>query len=124
GVLEYCLMGAGKASGGSRAVASDMNCRQILAGYVAPNTVIPPTFVIGISPDGFPIQTAAVNWGVYPTNQASWLWSVVPVLPAAGRSKLPRVALAVPLFSTCLSMLVSVRATLGSSTCTPTVGAW
>ena len=58
--MNGAASGAAKSSGGSGPVASSMNLRQICAGYVAPKTVTPPTFVMGIYPEGFPIHTAAV----------------------------------------------------------------
>src|SRR3954465_10007586 len=113
-----------KSYGGSVRVALSMKVRQILAGYVAPNTLIPPTFVIGVNPLGSPIHTAAVYCGVNPTNQASALSSVVPVFPAAGRGKLPSVFDAVPLRIGPFNISTSVRATFGSRTRAPTLGAW
>ena len=41
-----------------------MNAAQISAGYVAPNTEMPPTLVIGVSAFGSPIHTAVVSCGV------------------------------------------------------------
>ena len=58
------LSGGWKSGAGAGPDAKVMNFRQICAGYVAPKTRIPPTFVIGISPTGLPIQTAAVYCGV------------------------------------------------------------
>src|SRR5262249_5942030 len=89
-----------KPSGGRFAVASSMNWRHIRAGYVAPCTAPPGRPTIGSSPFGFPIQTAAVYWGVKPTNHASTLLSVVPVLPAIGRGNPLSVPLAVPNLTT------------------------
>lgn len=45
------------------------------------------------------IMTAVASCGVYPTNQAERLLSVVPVLPAAGRPS-PRAAKPVPSLTT------------------------
>src|SRR2546429_378815 len=64
-----------------------MNRRQIVAGNVGPDTEIPCTDVIGISPLGYPIHTVASSEGVNPQNQASAKLSVVPVFPADVRPK-------------------------------------
>src|SRR5205823_3004815 len=64
-----------------------MNSRQIVAGNVGPETEIPCTEVMGISPCGYPIHTVASSDGVKPQNQASAKLSVVPVLPADVRPK-------------------------------------
>jgi len=58
-------VGTGKAfSEGAKSIALSMNRRQIVAGNVGPETSIPCTFVIGISPRGYPIQTVASSDGV------------------------------------------------------------
>ena len=44
--------GCGKSAGYLFATAVDMNARQIVAGKVGPETAIPCTFVIEISPRG------------------------------------------------------------------------
>jgi len=59
-----------------------MNSFQIVAGKVGPDTEIPCTDRIGISPLGYPIQIVASSPGMKPLNQASAKLSVVPVLPA------------------------------------------
>src|SRR5213592_4393302 len=64
-----------------------MNRRQFVAGNVGPETEMPWTEVIGISPRGYPIQTVASSEGVKPQNHASAKLSVVPVLPAEVRPK-------------------------------------
>jgi hypothetical protein len=51
-------------------------------GAANPPPVAPPPRGLLSS---LPIQTAAANWGTYPTNQTSRSEEVVPVLPAAGR---------------------------------------
>jgi hypothetical protein len=56
---------------------------QIVAGNEPPVTEIPWTDFINV-PSGYPTHTAVVSLQVKPTNQASRLFSVVPVLPAAG----------------------------------------
>jgi hypothetical protein len=43
----------------------------MLAGKVGPETAMPCTSSIGISPFGYPIQTVASSRGVYPENHAS-----------------------------------------------------
>ena len=63
-----------------------MNLCQIWAGKVPPATVMPCTLVIAMRASGCPTQTAVESWGMKPQNQASLQSSVVPVLPAAGRS--------------------------------------
>src|SRR3954464_9259913 len=110
--------GAMNPVGGAPDNAADMNAPHIRAGYDPPTTCT-PLITIGSRECGFPSQTAAVSCGVYPTNQASLLPSVVPVLPAAGRPKLPSDPLAVPSEMTCVSIDVSVRAISGASTCRP-----
>ena len=47
-----------------RPVAAIMNDFQIVAGKVGPETAIPCTFSIGISPRGYPIQIVASRLGV------------------------------------------------------------
>ncbi|MBW8742721.1 MAG: hypothetical protein JF623_08865 [Acidobacteria bacterium] len=64
-----------------------MNRRQIVAGNVGPETSIPWTPRIGISPCGYPIHTVASSDGMKPQNQASAKLSVVPVFPAERRPK-------------------------------------
>src|SRR6476659_2839306 len=58
-----------------------MNNFQIVAGNVGPETAIPCTDVIGISPFGYPSQIVASRPGKKPQNQASAKLSVVAVLP-------------------------------------------
>src|SRR5207244_3970081 len=78
----------GKSFGnGAKSTARSMNRRQIVAGNVGPDTEIPCTDVIGISPLGKPIHTVASSEGVNPQNQASAKLSVVPVFPADVRPK-------------------------------------
>jgi hypothetical protein len=48
-----------------------MKSRQIVAGNVGPDTEIPCTLRIGISPCGYPIQTVASSDGRKPQNHAS-----------------------------------------------------
>ena len=71
------------------ASAAFINAVHICAGKDPPVTVSsPPTpdMEIGFPfASSFAISTAAASCGVYPTNQALLLSSVVPVLPAAGR---------------------------------------
>src|SRR4051794_5542010 len=62
-----------------------------------------------------PTQTAVDSRGVYPTNQVSSLWVVVPVLPADGNGGAPT-DLAVP-FHTLLRAKFIVLAYLGSIAC-------
>jgi hypothetical protein len=59
-----------------------MKSLQIVAGKVGPDTAMPCTESIGISPRGYPSQIVASRLGVKPQNQASAKLSVVPVLPA------------------------------------------
>src|SRR5262249_43577195 len=84
--------GWAKSNGGNCCTAPNIVSAQIFAGYVAPKTrptrKLPPCIGV-VSFNGSPIHTATVYCGVKPLNQASTSWSVVPVLPAAGRGKLP-----------------------------------
>src|SRR5690606_15362698 len=52
-----------------------------------------PTALNGLS--GSALNAAIASWGVYPTNQAVRLASVVPVLPATGRPTMPATSRAV-----------------------------
>jgi hypothetical protein len=82
-----CVFGSGKSTAGVLPIADSMNSLQIWVGKVGPETVIPCTSSMGISPEAYPIHTDVASVGVYPQNQASALFSVVPVLPADGRPK-------------------------------------
>ena len=79
------------------------------AGNVPPNTLIPPTSFIGTTDSGFPIHTAVASWGVNPMNHASPCLSVVPVLPATGRSD-SRALVPVPPVTTAWRATISWRA--------------
>jgi hypothetical protein len=72
-------------SAGTPASAARMYRLKIRAGKLPPDTLIPWTSSIGMSPSRRPTQTAVASWGVNPTNQALPWFSVVPVLPASGR---------------------------------------
>ena len=71
----------GNDCGGVPASIEAVNACQIRAGYVPPNTSMPPTSVIGTAASGAPIHTAVASCGAKPTNHASALLSVVPVFP-------------------------------------------
>ena len=64
------------------------------------------------APSEKPTHTAVASSGVYPTNQVSSLWLVVPVLPADGNGGAPT-DLAVP-FHTLLRAKLIVLAYFGS----------
>ena len=75
----------GRSNGQARSpfVATVMYRRQIVAGKEPPVTEMPWTLRMKV-PSGYPTHTAVVSRHVYPTNHASRLFSVVPVLPADG----------------------------------------
>src|ERR1700704_5311497 len=76
------VLGDGNSFGnGAYVDARSMNSFQIVAGNVGPETEMPCTESIGISPFGYPIQIVASSPGTKPENQASAKLSVVPVLP-------------------------------------------
>src|SRR3954451_14870431 len=95
---------------------ADMIRPQIRAGYVPPSTG-PPLYsvVIGVLVSAWPTQTQVVKCSSPPQNQASPLFSVVPVLPHSASS--PNWAsLPVPSSTLRWRMLFIVEATLGDST--------
>ena len=47
-----CVVGSGNSTAGVLPIAVSMNSRQIVAGKLPPETAIPCTFCIGISPCG------------------------------------------------------------------------
>jgi hypothetical protein len=65
------IVAGGKSTGAEEPIALSMNSFQIVAGNVGPETAIPCTLSIGISPPGKPIQTVASRFGVKPQNHAS-----------------------------------------------------
>jgi hypothetical protein len=72
--------GIAKSRGGVSGCAPFMNCNQIGSAAVPPVALIP----IGLE-SSRPIHTPQSRSAVKPTNQASFHWVAVPVLPAAGR---------------------------------------
>ena len=90
---------------------------KISAGIVPPSTGAPPYSVcIGVTEFAWPTQTAIVTSLFAPTNQASPLFSVVPVLPQRFGS--PVLALRpVPEVTTLWRSVRAVVATSGGTTC-------
>src|SRR5581483_3776144 len=95
---------------------ADMIRPQIRAGKVPPSTGPPlKSVVIGVVLSAWPTQTQAVKWLSPPQNQASPLFSVVPVLPHS--ELLPNWAsLPVPSSTFRWRMLLTVLATPGERT--------
>src|SRR3954449_7682333 len=108
-VVEVDPIGTGKVDDGTDASALDAKICQIRAGNVPPSTVmrVRGGFISTRFDSGSPTQTAATSSGVYPTNQASVLFSALPVLPATGRPM--RALIPVPRCTTCCSTPVTVR---------------
>ncbi len=106
----------GNGTGGTPARAGPMNSDHTCAGHLPPVTeraVAGGT--IGVAASGNPTHTAVASRGVYPMNQASPWFCVVPVFPATGRSM--RARRPVPRWTTCRSTWVARRATSGDSRC-------
>ena len=76
---------------------------------------------MGVRPLGSPIHTEVASCGVKPLNQASVFCSVVPVLPATGRSY-RAAAVPVPYCTTAPRVCTAMLEICGSSTRLPTVG--